>query len=120
MKIAVPTRDSVVDNHFGHCACYTIYEIADNKIVAQSTLPSPGGCGCKSNIASVLHDMGVSVMLAGDMGDGALNKLNASGIKVVRGCSGNTADVVRSYLAGFILDSGISCSAHAGGHVCSH
>ena len=35
MKIAVPTRDNMVDNHFGHCAYYTIYTIEDNKVTAK-------------------------------------------------------------------------------------
>lgn len=29
MKIAVPTRDGRVDDHFGHCAYYTIFDIID-------------------------------------------------------------------------------------------
>ena len=32
MKIAVPTRDGRVDDHFGHCAYYTIFNIIDGKI----------------------------------------------------------------------------------------
>jgi predicted Fe-Mo cluster-binding NifX family protein len=44
MKIAVPTRDNVVDNHFGHCAYYTIYTVEDNKVVGKETMPSPEGC----------------------------------------------------------------------------
>ena len=24
MKIAIPTREGMVDNHFGHCAYYTL------------------------------------------------------------------------------------------------
>ena len=75
-------------------------------------LPSPEGCGCKSGIAADLQKMGVEVMLAGNMGDGALNKLAAHGIKVIRGCKGDIGTVVRSYIAGFILDSGIGCNHH--------
>ena len=112
MKIAVPTRENMVDSHFGHCAYYTIYTIEDNKVTAKDTLPSPQGCGCKSNIAPILHNMGVEVMLAGNMGEGALNKLAAHGLKVIRGCKGDIETVIRSYLTGFILDSGISCSHH--------
>ena len=29
MKIAVPTRDERVDDHFGHCDHYTIFTIED-------------------------------------------------------------------------------------------
>ena len=82
-KIAVPTRDTVVDDHFGHCEKYSIFTIGeDGKIEATETLPSPSGCGCKSNIAAVFQQSGVTVMLAGNMGGGALNVLNGHGITV--------------------------------------
>ena len=112
MKIAVPTRDGHVDDHFGHCGHYTIYTIENKQILSRENLPSPQGCGCKSGIAADLQQMGVEVMLAGNMGEGALNKLAAHGIKVIRGCKGDIETVIRSYLTGFILDSGISCSHH--------
>ena len=32
MKIAVPTRDERVDDHFGHCDHYTIFTIENDKI----------------------------------------------------------------------------------------
>lgn len=112
MKIALPTRDGRIDDHFGHCHHYTIYTIDAKQIVNTEKLPSPEGCGCKSGIAADLQKMGVEVMLAGNMGDGALNKLAAHGIKVIRGCKGDIGTVVRSYIAGFILDSGIGCNHH--------
>ena len=112
MKIAIPTRDGRVDDHFGHCDHYTIFTIENNAVVATETLPSPQGCGCKSNIASTLHDMGVEVMLAGNMGEGAKNKLSAAGIRVIRGCRGEIDVLIKTYLSGFVFDSGISCDHH--------
>ena len=119
MKIAVPTRDGRVDNHFGHCDHYTIFTIVDNNIVERVSMPSPQGCGCKSGIAADLQAAGVEVMLAGSMGMGALNKLSAHNIKVVRGCSGDVEALVAAYLAGDVDDSGVSCSAHDEEHECA-
>jgi predicted Fe-Mo cluster-binding NifX family protein len=119
-KIAVPTRDGHVDNHFGHCDHYSIFTIADKKIISKESLPSPQGCGCKSGIAKDLQEMGVSVMLAGNMGEGAYNKLQAHGIKVVRGCQGDVEAVVNGYLTGFIFDSGEGCAGHSDDHTCAH
>lgn len=126
MKIAVPvTEDNQIDSHFGHCASYNVFTISGkNEIVEMNNLDSPQGCGCKSNIAAVLASEGVSVMLAGGIGVGAINVLNNSGIQVIRGCSGNPADVVKLYLAGLVKDSGSSCQQHEShnhnGHSCSH
>jgi predicted Fe-Mo cluster-binding NifX family protein len=121
LKIAIPTRENVVDDHFGHCEMYTIFTIgAGNKIEKRETHPSPAGCGCKSNIASDFQRMGVTVMLAGNMGNGALNVLNNHDINVVRGCCGDVLQVVETYLSGTINDSGESCHHHAEDHQCSH
>lgn len=122
MKIAVPTRGNSVDDHFGHCEMYTIFTIYENKVFNKETLPSPQGCGCKSNIASVLREKGVKIMLAGNMGAGAMNVLNMQGIEVIRGCSGNTDNLIELYIKGNIEDSGIGCSHHENGaeHQCNH
>ena len=112
MKIAVPTRDGRVDDHFGHCAYYTIFNIIDGKVADVTKMASPQGCGCKSGIAPVLKQMGVAVMLAGNMGQGAKNVLEAQRIEVIRGCSGDVNELVAAYLAGSIQDNGGACAHH--------
>ena len=116
MKVAVPTRSGQVDDHFGHCEFYTIFTIEDGKVVKDELMKSPEGCGCQSGIAPVLAQMGVKVMLAGNMGMGALGVLNHSGIEVIRGCSGEVNDVVSAYLKNDITDSGEGCKSHDSCH----
>ena len=88
MKIAVPTRDNMVDNHFGHCDHYTIFTINDGVVKMKEILPSPQGCGCKSGIAFVLRQKGVQVMLAGSMGNIGSRKCFESCDFVVRESTG--------------------------------
>ena len=91
--IAIPTRDGMVDDHFGHCAYYTVVTLDEqNQVVKQERLDSPEGCGCKSNIASVMQEMGITLMLAGNMGMGAY--------------------VLNAYLNGELKDSLESCDHH--------
>lgn len=117
MKIALPTRDGHIDSHFGHCEYYTIVEINEEKrIVARETLAAPQGCGCKSNIAYTLADMGVSLMLAGNMGQGAVNVLSSQKIAVLRGCSGPVETVVTDWLDGKLMDSSVACDHHDCNH----
>jgi len=116
MKIALPTQNDEIDSHFGHCESFTVFTVNDaREIVSRESVASPAGCGCKSNIAQTLAAMGVELMLAGNMGDGAVNVLHHSGIGVVRGCSGNVRDVVQQWLDGQAIDSGIGCAAHEHG-----
>ena len=115
MKIALPSRGNHVDGHFGHCEYFTIYSVDENKkIISEERIDPPSGCGCKSNVVSILAEKGVKVMLAGNMGGGAVNVLSSHGIEVYRGCSGEVREVAESWLAGKINDSGSGCNAHEG------
>lgn len=117
MKIALPTMGNLIDDHFGHCENYTIFTIDENdQIAGKEIIPSVTGCGCKSGIAAVLREKGVEIMLAGNMGDGALNVLKGHGIAVFRGCRGDVTDVTMTFLKGELNDSGESCGHHHGEH----
>ena len=122
-KIAIPVDiNDELEDHFGQCDHYEIYTISNNKIVTVEPLTAEQGCGCKSNISSVLAEHGVTVMLAGGIGQGAINVLTNCNIEVIRGCSGNTNDLINSYLNGTLIDSGESCLSHDHDHKheCSH
>ncbi len=120
-KIAVPTRNNRVDDHFGHCESYTVYSIDENKeTIRKEILLSPPGCGCKSNISAILRDMDVRLMLAGNMGQGAYVTLKNHGIDVIRGCQGPVDDVLKMYLEGSLADSAVSCSEHDHHHQHRH
>jgi len=114
MKIAIPTKENnQIDAHFGHCEFYKIYTISDqNQVVSVDRMDSPQGCGCKSNIAQVFEEEGIKIMLAGGIGDGAVNKLSSHGVSVIRNCQGNVDDILMRYLAGEVKDSGNNCIAH--------
>ena len=127
-KIAIPvSKNNQLEDHFGQCEFYEVYTISDkNEIIEVQSIASEQGCGCKSNIASVLAENGVSIMLAGGIGAGAINVLNNEGIQVLRGCSGNIKDILKQFINGQIIDNGESCLQHehhkGGGHrhVCGH
>jgi predicted Fe-Mo cluster-binding NifX family protein len=113
MRIALPSRQNQIDEHFGHCEHFTVFTIDDQKkILSEEKITPPAGCGCKSNIAVILAGKGVKLMLAGNMGQGAVNVLNSNGIDVLRGCSGDVKAVTENWLSGNLKDSGIACVQH--------
>lgn len=120
-KLAIPTRDGHVDEHFGHCEAFTIFEIGDDKqIVGQERFTPPPSCGCKSNLIPMLVEKGVGVLVAGNMGEGAAMRLRQAGIQVFRGVTGDVAEAAQAWIDGRIKDADILCAAHAHGHDCSH
>ena len=122
MKIAVPvTKNNQIDDHFGHCEFYNVFTISENNEIRDvQIIESEQGCGCKSNIASTLSQNGVTIMLAGGIGGGAINVLYNAGIEVVRGCSGNATELVNQFIAGLVVDSGESCKTHEHHHGAGH
>jgi predicted Fe-Mo cluster-binding NifX family protein len=122
MKIAVPVKQNgQIDDHFGHCDYYAIFEIdGDGKVFNHLYIKSENGCGCKSGIASTLAGQGVEVMLAGGIGSGAVNVLHQAGISVIRGCSGDSSEAVKHYVTGNLIDNGEVCQHHEHHHGHGH
>ena len=117
IKIAVPTRNGKIDDHFGHCEYYTIISLSENNVIEKTeSFKAPQGCGCRSGIAHELRNIGVGIMLAGNMGMGAFEKITSTGIKVYRGCSREVSEVVDTFLKNELTDSGESCRQHQHHH----
>jgi predicted Fe-Mo cluster-binding NifX family protein len=111
MKIAIPTKENYVDDHFSHSKHFTIFTIGDkHNIISKELVPSSEGCGCKSNIVHILSQKGVQIILAGNIGNWVVRVLNRKGIQVVRGCSGNVKSIVGNWLKGYVVDSGDACN----------
>lgn len=119
-RIAVPTRDGMVDPHFGSCRGFTLFDVKDGAVVKEEFFPAPEGAGCKSAAASTLAKAGVRVMLAGGMGEGAVRVMASFGITPVRGVSGPVRSAAEAWAAGKLSDSGEVCSHDHEGHDCSH
>lgn len=121
MKIAIPTNSGKIDDHYGHCEYFLVYTTNEQKdIIYEEMIASPNGCGCQSDIDKKLSQIGVKIMLAGNIGSGAVNKLNNSGITVVRGCSGDIKNVLSEWLNGNIKDNGQLCIEHEHHHEHEH
>lgn len=123
-KIAVPSLDGLVDEHFGHCKEFLIFKVEGDKLLSEPTILSTEGYGCKSGIAADLARVGVSHLVAGNMGAGAVRVLGAHGITVIRGASGDATAAAQAFLNGALADSGVDCAGgYAEGHGeagCSH
>jgi predicted DNA-binding protein (UPF0251 family)/predicted Fe-Mo cluster-binding NifX family protein len=121
MKIAVPSRDGLVDEHFGHCKEFMIFRVEKDSLIEEQPIPSLEGCGCKSGVAAVLARSGVTHLVAGNMGEGAVRVLGSQGIVVVRGASGSAKAAAEAFAKGSLADSGVGCAGHGeSGHECTH
>ncbi|WP_053185802.1 NifB/NifX family molybdenum-iron cluster-binding protein [Sunxiuqinia dokdonensis] len=98
IKIAIPSKANQVDSHFGHCEYFSIVELNDQlETTRQYTMNATENCGCKSNLAQDMAAEGVSILLAGGIGQGAINKLKSANIEVLAGFSGAIEEVVERW-----------------------
>ncbi|QXP78141.1 MULTISPECIES: NifB/NifX family molybdenum-iron cluster-binding protein [Winogradskyella] len=112
-KIAVPiTQNNKIESCFGDSKFYEIYIFSKtNDILDVQLLELDKSYDC-SNVVNVLANAEVTFMLSDHIGNKAFNRLNKAGIKVIRGCSGDSADVILQFVENEIIDSGTSCSLH--------
>jgi len=111
-KIAIPiTENNKIEAHFGHSKFYEIYTFSNtNEIVDLQLLDIVPSVECKSNIINVLVKEGVACMLFNNVGNRAIYKFKEAGINIIRGCTGNSADIILDFIDGKITDKEVFCS----------
>ncbi len=110
MKIAVASENEMVTEHFGHCLNFNVFEIENNQVVKNESIPNPGHR--PGFLPNFLNDMGVNVIISGGMGGGAIDIFNEKNIEVIVGAKGNAKVAVEAYLKGALKSTGSVCHEH--------
>ena len=96
MKIAVAAMGHTVAVHFGHCENFIFFDVEDNKIVDEKSVPNPGHR--PGFLPNFLADNGAEVIIAGGMGGGAVDIFNERNVEVIVGAQGDAKDCVEAWL----------------------
>ncbi len=118
MKISVASDGPMVAEHFGHCEGFTVYTVTDKKVEKKEFVQNPGHR--PGVLPNLLHELGVDVVIAGGMGQGAVDIFCQHDIRVITGARGKTDDAVTAYLNGTLASSGSVCHEHAHADECGH
>ena len=110
MRIAVTYEDGNVFQHFGHTENFKVYDVDATEIKGSEILPTDGS-GHEA-LADFLKARGVDVLICGGCGAGAAAALEASGIEVFSGASGDADVAVETLLCGELTSAGINCDHH--------
>jgi len=111
-KIAIPTNGEVLDPHFGRAAGFTVFEIEGKEARFVELLSATGLQHQHEGLANMFKRNGVELLVCGGVGGGMINGLNAVGLVVVSGASGNVVDVAKSYAEGNLVSTGSVCQEH--------
>jgi ATP-binding protein involved in chromosome partitioning len=110
IKIAIPIAEGRLTAHFGHAAEFAIMHVEDNELKNKELLmPPPHEPGV---LPRWLHELGVSVIIAGGMGQRALGLFGENGISVVTGAPNLTPEELVDH---YLMDTLVT-----GENVCDH
>ena len=104
MRIAVASEGLNVSPYFGQCSSFTCYTIDRGMIVECQNTPNP--CLLPRQLASMLSDLDVKVLVAGCVEREAADVLGAKGIEVVPGACGTAREAAEAYLARTLAGDG--------------
>ena len=104
--IAVPrSEDGTVADHFGFCSSFSLFSTENNKtITSERRLDLDRQGGCNSGLIPALAAEGVTHLIAGRIGEGALRVLGSHGIAVFRGALGPVREAAEALLGGTLVD----------------
>lgn len=97
MKFAIPTLNGKLTAHFGHCERFAIVYVENNKVVKEESINPP--VHQPGVYPRFLADQGVQVIIAGGMGQRALELFAQNNIEVRMGVQDGTPKaLVEDYL----------------------
>lgn len=110
MKIAIPLTGGQLSSHFGHCEEFGIYEIGGGKVIkSEKKTPPAHEPGV---FPRWLHELGVTVVVGGGMGNRAQSLFHQNQIDVYFGVDiADPDEIVMTYLAG-TLECGVNLCDH--------
>jgi len=95
--IAVPTTNGILDAHFGHCAQFAMVEVENDKIGEIKLLDAPPHK--PGLLPPWLAERGATDIIAGGMGQRAIDLFNEQGVNVFVGApKTEVKDVVEGFL----------------------
>ena len=95
---------STVSGHCGRCPFYHLIDIKDNTITSQKSVENPffNAHGQPGQVPQFINDQGAHVILAGGMGQRAVEFFKQFGIEVATGVAGSVENAVEAYLSGSV------------------
>ena len=108
-KIAVPTSNGILDGHFGHCQQFAMVKVEENIIKEITYLDAPPHQ--PGLLPPWLAERGATDIIAGGMGQHAIQLFNEKGVNVFVGAPKLTPEeLVDGYLKNTLSFSANYCN----------
>ena len=98
MRVAMPSEEGMIYQHFGHAAEFTVYEVEAELIKNKEFIPVEGPRS--EALADFLTIHSVNVVICGNIESGIKSALRAKRIELIPGVTGTADDAIVKYLSG--------------------
>ncbi|MGQ9569677.1 MAG: NifB/NifX family molybdenum-iron cluster-binding protein [Thermodesulfovibrionales bacterium] len=119
MKICITSQgdsiDAQVDARFGRCRYFLIVDADTLKYesIKNPNTDAMGGAGIQS--AQIMANRQVKAVITGNIGPNAFQTLQAAGIEIFTGASGNVKEVIERFKKGELKPTGVpTTGSHSG------
>lgn len=107
-KIAIPTSNGLLDGHFGHCKQFAMVEVIEDTIKEISYLDAPSHQ--PGLLPPWLAERGATDIIAGGMGQRAIDLFNTRGVNVFVGAPAlSPEELVKGFLQNTLIFSANYC-----------
>lgn len=108
LRIALPTTDKeTVDEHFGHCKYFALYDMEGSQVMAKTIVEAPAHA--PGVLPKFLGDQKADVIITGGMGQMAVGLFKEQNIDVILGARGKIEDNLEEYVGGSLSSTGTPC-----------
>lgn len=112
LKVAVPNIGDKVNQHFGRSTSFIIATVEDGRIKDTEQVSTEALTHRHKELADFLQGKGVSMVIAGGIGEGASEALADNGMDIIKGAEGSYKQVLEDFAKGGLKSKDIICGDH--------
>ncbi|MEA2096894.1 MAG: NifB/NifX family molybdenum-iron cluster-binding protein [Candidatus Cloacimonadota bacterium] len=107
MKIAIPTENNNVAQHFGRCQQYTLVDVENSKVTNIVVIDNPGHA--PGAIPKFLNEKGCNLIITGGMGQKAQQFFEQFNISWIIGVQGDVKSVINDFINNNLIVGDSTC-----------
>ncbi len=118
MKVGIAGSNGKVSQHFGHSKELNVFKISDNKVSFLEKIEVQEHV--HKGFPQIVLNADIDVLICGNLGAGAVQKMENENIEVITGASGDINETIELYAKGELVSKDLQCEGHSHDHDHEH
>jgi len=109
LRVAVPVDGELVKRHFGRSISFVLATVEDGSVKDIERISAESLTHKHHELADFLQEEGVSMVIAGEIGEKAVNALMENGMDIITGVEGSYRQVLEDFAKGELKSKDLLC-----------